>query len=263
MTSAGTRVSEVPGEVRFLKEIVAGRSRAVPIIESVKDAHSIVGEELRLLRARVRKHCLERQHKLIAVTSALPGDGKSMVALGLAAALAREAAFRVLLLEADLRRPSISQTLGLDSLPGLSEWLEGKLDQLPLFRYQPAGFCVLTAGQDALEKPETLGSSRMDALLRSARAQFDFVVVDTSPILPVADTVVMQDLLDCYLLVVRSRLTPREAILDASRKLEPQKIIGLVLNDHTEYRTAYRAHAYKRYGMASAPRPTSARERGR
>jgi Mrp family chromosome partitioning ATPase len=90
----------------------------------------------------------------------------------------------------------------------------------------------------------------MEALLRSARDSYDMVLVDSPPVLPVADTILMQDLLDGFLLVARSRRTPREAILDALGRLRPEKIVGIVLNDHREYRHSYQSYGYDRYGMS-------------
>jgi Mrp family chromosome partitioning ATPase len=113
-----------------------------------------------------------------------------------------------------------------------------------------AGFFLLVAGQDELERPELLGSAGMGALLRAARILFDFVIVDAMPLLPVADAVLMQDLVDGFLLVVRSRRTRRDAIGAAVARLRPQSVIGAVLNDHEEPRHSYRARAYGRYGMS-------------
>jgi Mrp family chromosome partitioning ATPase len=90
----------------------------------------------------------------------------------------------------------------------------------------------------------------MAALLQSARGAFDFVVLDAPPILPVADAVLLQDLVDGFVLVVRSRLTPREAVREALGRLLPERVLGVVLNDHKEYRHSYRSYAYDRYGMA-------------
>lgn len=245
------------GDVRFFEDGGVTLDRSVPIIESLADAHSVVGEEMRLLRAKVQNLGQQRGVRCIAVSSALPGEGKSTISLGLATAQSREAGRRVLLIEADLRRPSLCATLGVPPAPGLSEWLNGGLDQLPVRHVEPGGFFLLTAGEAPLERPESLGSPLMEALLHSARRAFDFVLVDAPPILPVADTIVLQDLLDGFLIVARSRLTPREAIHDALGRLRPEKILGLILNDHHEYRHSYTSHAYQRYGMGYGARKGS------
>ena len=255
--------SGVAGGVDFFLDGVVTSTNPVPIIDSLRDAHSVGGEELRLLRAKVRTLRLQRGVKCIGLSSALPGEGKSTISLGLATALAREAGCRVLLIEADLRRPSISSTLGVPPAPGLAEWLNGNLDRVPIRVVQPGGFRLLVAGCAPLESPESVGSPLMEALLRSAREAFDYVLLDGPPVLAVSDTILMQDLVDGLLIVARSRLTPREAILDALGRLRADKILGLVLNDHREYRHSYQAYAYERYGMGerSGAAPVSLRKR--
>jgi capsular exopolysaccharide synthesis family protein len=260
MSTRGTKAAASSG-VRIFEDGVVRAPFPTPMVESVKDAHSVAGEEMRLLRARVHAWCQKGNATCIALSSALPGEGKSTVSVGLAAAFAREKGRRVLLVEADLRRPSISQMIGLPPAPGLSEWLAGALDQVPVRLYEDGAFSILTAGQAEFDKPESLGSPLMEALLRSARDSFDMVLVDAPPVLPVADTILMQDLLDGFLLVARSRQTPREAILDALGRLRADKIVGIVLNDHREYRHSYQSYGYDRYGMSYGPK--DARRKGK
>jgi receptor protein-tyrosine kinase len=168
--------------------------------------------------------------------------------------LAREPGRRVLLLEADVRRPSLTGTLDLPPSPGLGEYLNGSAEDVPVRVVEPGGFSFLAAGLAELERPETLGSSRMRAVVETARGLYDFVLLDAPPLIPVADTVLFQDMVDGFLLVVRSRQTPRAAIDEALAKLRADAVLGLVLNDHRVYRDSYRAYAYERYGgRASRP----------
>jgi capsular exopolysaccharide synthesis family protein len=237
------------GYVDFSDEGTVTPATVSPIIASLANPHSAVGEALRLLGARVQKLREERQMGCIAVTSPLPADGKSSMSLGLATALAREADQRVLLVEADLRRPSLQQTLGIPPSAGLCEWLKGELDYVPLRLVEPGGFFILVAGQEGLERPELLGSPRMDALLRAARRLFNVVLLDTVPVMPVSDTVLIQELVDALVLVVRSRQTPRDAVQDALARLRADKVLGVVLNDEEDRPGAYGSYAYGSYGM--------------
>jgi capsular exopolysaccharide synthesis family protein len=221
----------------------------VPILDNLRDKRSVVGEELRFLAARVLDLQRERRLSCLAVTSALPGEGKSTVSTGLAGALAWEPGRSVLLLEADLRRPSLCARLGVPPSAGLSEFLTGQIEQMPLRRVNPGSFFLVVAGQAEFDRPEVLQSQRMEAALRGARQRFDIVLVDSTPLLPVTDAVLMQDLVDGFLLVVRSRQTPRDAVDEATSKLRPGRCLGLVLNDHTVYRHSYKAYGYQRYGM--------------
>jgi receptor protein-tyrosine kinase len=97
----------------------------------------------------------------------------------------------------------------------------------------------------------------MDAVLRAARRLFDLVLLDAVPVLPVADTVLMQDLVDGFQLVVRSRRTPRDAIHDTLAKLRADRVIGVVFNGHREYKASHKYYGYQRYGMDDS---TPARE---
>jgi polysaccharide chain length determinant protein (PEP-CTERM system associated) len=240
----------LPGEAPFRDEGVVTLRKVVPVITSLEEHNSVVGEELRFFAASVLETCRRLKACCFALTSALPGEGKSTLSVGLASALAREPGRRILLIEADLRRPSFTKTLGLPPAHGLSEWLNGTLDYVPVRVLEPGGFFLVAGGQMGLNRPELLGSPRMDAVLRTARRRFDLVLLDAVPVLPVADTVLMQDLVDGFQLVVRSRRTPREAIHDTLAKLRADKVIGVVFNGHREYRASYRDYGYRSYGMA-------------
>ena len=237
----------------FDEEGVVTPEAPAPIVECLRDPRSPAGEELRLLRANLAAIRQKRPKKspldCIAVVSALPGEGKSTISLGLAAAMAREPGRRVLLIEGDLRRPAISLDLKLAPHPGLAEWLNGTIDRVPIRLVEPGGFHFLSAGTVPLERPEEVGSLRMDAVLGAAREAFDIVLLDATPILPVADVVLLQDLVDGLILIVRSRMTPRAAIHDAVGRIRADKIVGVVLNDQREYRRSYMAYAYHGYGM--------------
>jgi capsular exopolysaccharide synthesis family protein len=258
-----TRQLTAAGDVRFVERDAVRPTRNAPMLTSLGDPQSVVGEELRALRAKVQALSQLRTLRCVAMTSALPGEGKSTISVGLATAFARGQGARILLVEADLRRPTISKALGLPPAPGLAEWLNGDLDEVPIRRVEPGGFFLLVAGQIGLARPEVLGAHLMEALVRAAREAFDFTLFDAPPILPVADTILLQELVDGFLLVARSRSTPREAILESLAKLQSEKIIGVVLNDHREYEHSYSSRAYERYGMVHGPRSTSVRRKRR
>lgn len=245
-----SRRHDPPVEVVFRQDAPVNPGRVVPVLEALRDPSSVVGEEIRLLRARVQDIRRQRQIRRLALTSALPGEGKSTLSIGLAAALARQPGQRVLLLEVDLRRPSLTSALQLPPSTGLSDWLHGRIDQIPVRLVETAGFDLVVAGQTPLEEPEVLGSARMAALLDAASRRYDVVLIDLMPLLPVADATLIQELIDGFILVVRSRLTPRDAIQKGLQRLHSDRIIGLVLNDYRELIPTYTAQAYKRYGMA-------------
>ena len=100
----------------------------------------------------------------------------------------------------------------------------------------------------ALDRPELLGSARMSALLEAARRSFDYVIVDCPPVIPVADSVILQELVDGFLLVVRARHCPRETVVRAASRLKAGRIIGMIFNDQREILPRYSSYGYGRYG---------------
>jgi tyrosine-protein kinase len=231
------------------------QARAQPssaLVAAALGGDTLVTEQFRLLRQRVRTIGESRPFRCFGIGSAASGEGKTSVAIALAGALSQEPGRRVLLVEADVRKPAMDRYLGLPRLSGLVEWLEGKgkATTVPVRRVVPGGFFALSAGSSPLQNPELLGSERMAGLLEAARQAFDTVVVDCPPLLPVADAVVLQDLLDGLLVVVRARHTPRETVVKGISMLKPDRVQGLVFNDHHEILTRYYSYGYGygRYG---------------
>jgi capsular exopolysaccharide synthesis family protein len=221
----------------------------VPVLQAVQTPGSVLGEELRLLRAKVRHLAQERALRTFAMISAGPGEGKSTLSLGLAATMAQEPNRRILLVEADLRKPALETYLGLPRVAGLSEWLAGGNASLGVRCVGPRGFFLLSAGLVPLEQPELLGSERMESFLSVARQTFDVVILDCPPLVPVADSILLQDLVDGFLCVVRARYTPREVLKRALSNLKSEKILGLVLNNRREILASYERNAYRQYGL--------------
>jgi Mrp family chromosome partitioning ATPase len=214
----------------------------------VLSGRNAVAEEFRILLAKIRILSEKQPLGCIGIVSAVPGEGKTTVALGLAAALARQPGRRVLLVECDLRKPAAERYLGLPRETGVAEWLAGASEPVALRRVVPPGFLLLSAGRGDLERPDLLGSRRMAGLLEGARRAFDIVLVDCPPITPVSDSVLLQDMLDGFLFVVRSRTSPREAILRGISRLRPGAVRGVVLNDQREIVPRYHTSGYRRYG---------------
>jgi Mrp family chromosome partitioning ATPase len=227
-----------------------GRISAHPgtVVKTVLDDRSLPSEQFRLLGARLRSLGRDKRLRRIGVVSAALGEGKTTVSLGLARALALDRQRRVLLLEFDLRRPAIDRVLGFAPPEvGLHQYLQGDGDTPVLRRPVAGGFWLLSAGAGVLERPDLLSSPRLASLLKAADRVFDYVIVDCPPLLPVADAVMVQDLLDGFVFVVRSRHSPRETIQRAISLLKPGAIAGLVLNAQRDILPSYREYAYRRY----------------
>jgi len=242
-------------KTRDLKEVPIERVDIFPesrIVVST-DPHSLGAERFRRLRTRLRELRAGRKLKTLLVTSPLPQDGKSTVALNLATALADQEDSPVLVLEGDLRRPFLKRQLGLKAWPGLSECLQQGVEPLAaLRRMEPLGFYLLPAGQSVAKPTELLQSQRFSSLIESLTAYFNWILIDSPPVVPVADTLVLKAHTDATLLVGRAGVTPREAIEEALKNLGPDHVIGLILNGADGLTRSYYRH-YRPDGRDGSP----------
>jgi len=237
-----------PGVVRLLETMPQAASGPA-LQQAVLGSGHFLAEEFRFLASKVASLAASR-FTTIGVVSASPAEGKTTVALGLAAALSRSSTQRVVLLEADLRQPSVEKYLGLPRANGVAEWLTGSADAIPVRTISPSGFAIIAAGRERLVHPELLGSERMGALMGACQLSFGFVIVDCPPLSPVADAVAMQDLLDGFLLVVRARNAPRETIQRAVSRLKDGRVQGVVFVDPPAILPSGYSYGYRRYGGA-------------
>lgn len=201
-------------------------------------ADTVFAEQLRVLRTKVHALSNAGPFEVIGIVSAAAREGKTSIALGLATALAAEKERRVLVVEANLRRPCIEKRLQLSPSAGLSEWLSGELDRLLVRRVEPFGFSLLAAGaasttrEMAGKTSDLLNGKRIEELFAYLRTIYDFVIVDCTSLTPIADAVTLQDYVDGLLLVVRSRHTSQETILRAMTHLKRGTVRGVVFNAH-------------------------------
>lgn len=213
-------------EFMTLKVSIPPQSR----LASLTDSGSPVAEAFRLLSVRLRHLARTRTLKTLLVTSTMPQEGKSMIAANLACALARSTQQRILLMEGDLRRPSLSRTFGLGRNLGLSEYLQGDhdLDESIYFLNGP-GLWMLPSGNPS-RALELLQSAKISALADRLATMFDWIVIDSPPVLPLADTSVWMRLADGILLVVRPGTTEKRKLQRGLEALEPKKVIGTIVN---------------------------------
>ncbi len=210
-------------------------SRARQEIRNGSGPESIAAEAYRSLRTGLLLSKAVSQPRITLITSAMRGEGKTVTAVNTAIMLAYQGA-NVLLIDADLRRGQCHRILDIQSGPGLTEALLGS-EQLQvggLIRLSRVkGLSILTRG--AYVPPnatELIGSPRMGELLRQLSSQFDFVVVDSPPLIPVSDAIILSTLVDGVILVVDSSRTPKRQIKAARMRLEyaHAKLFGFVLN---------------------------------
>ena len=226
-----------------------GRPHAAEVdarLVAASSPQSIAAEHYRLLRARVTRAENGRAFRSIIVTSPNKGDGKSLTASNLALTMAQDPQQRVLLLDADLRRPSIHRLFGISETPGLSDILMGGATlEESLVVVPDHRLTVLPSGLVPSQPADLLGSSGMRRLLDLLRTRFDRILIDMPPVAPLADVSIASTMVDGVLMIVRAGVTPKPAIERALAAIEGAKVLGLVLNDAGGPGTNYEYSGYR------------------
>jgi capsular exopolysaccharide synthesis family protein len=186
-------------------------------------------EQYRRLAAVMHELQQERDLKTLMVTSALPREGKTLTVTNLALTLSNSYARRVLLVDADLRRPSVHEVLNLPNTAGLSEALRSDRAELPLRRVAPL-LTVLTAGKSDSNPMALLTSERMQRLLDESAARFDWVLLDAPPVGFMPDAGLLAAMTRAVLFVISAGSTPYQLVQRATAELGRESIVGTVLN---------------------------------
>jgi succinoglycan biosynthesis transport protein ExoP len=210
---------------------------------------SFEAEQFKRLRARIEELALRQGIRIIAITSPGPHEGKTLTAVNLAAAMAQPKSARVLLIDADFRRPNVAKTLGAAAgEPGLVALLEagGQEPTRYIRRVTGSRLDVLACETPVSDPYEILTSSAFRTVLDWARQRYDVVILDTAPVVPVPDSGLIGRLVDGYIVVVSANVTPRKLLGEALNLLEASTVLGLVFNRDAQplfgYSKAY--HAY-------------------
>jgi capsular exopolysaccharide synthesis family protein len=224
-----------------LQVVVSPDSRLVCLV----DRESIAAEKFRFLGIRLRQLRQNRPLKKVLITSSIPQEGKSMVAANLACTLARRKQQKILLLDGDLRRPALSQMFGLGNLPGLCDWLQGEPGPMRnIYHLEGPGCWFLPAGRSPKNPLELMQSGRLTTLIDQLAARFDWIVIDSPPVLPLGDTSLWMRQADGVLLVTRQGATQKQQLERGLEAIEPSKLIGALLNSSRE---AASSDYYARY----------------
>ena len=188
-------------------------------------------EQFRMLRAKIGHLAEKTNFKIVAVTSAIAGEGKSLCAINLAKSFAATSKQKILLIDADLRKAEMAGRLGIPPVPGLGEFLRGSASANDILRNSSTrGFHVIPAGTRTVDPGDVLGGNVLGKLLGNLRDHFHLVILDTPPILPVADTLSLRNLVDGFLLIFRVDFTPYHLFRQAFEEVGEEKVFGVVLN---------------------------------
>ena len=236
----------VPAE-RILRPVPTPEQRLV----AITSPNSPGAETFRVLSTRLAHLRRKRTLKRLLITSAVGDEGKSVVSVNLALTLARRAGERVLLIEADLRRPTASALLATTQLRGISEWHEHKLALQDAF-YQVEGLplWLLSAGKGIEEPLPLLESDAFAQMLNAVSEGFDWVLLDCTPMLPMADATSLSRLCDGVLVVAREGHTRKRTLARALNSIEKNKQLGFIFNEASTVQIGYERY-YGGYGYYS------------
>ncbi len=189
-------------------------------------------EAFRTIRTNLQYVDVDNPPKAVVITSSMPGEGKSTTACNLAIAIAQGGA-RVLLMEADLRRPKVAEYLQVDGSRGLTDVLVGRMP-LPrsVIRWQRGLLDLLPAGSIPPNPSELLGSRHMAAVLSQLRTRYDMIIIDAPPLLPITDAAILSTVVDGAILVARYGVTRRDQLIEAAEALNQvnSRVLGTVIN---------------------------------
>ena len=197
---------------------------------------SVAAEQFRKLRTQIYRRNILTPFRTIMVTSSTTAEGKSFVAANIGVALARDLHAQALLIDCDLRNPTLTKWFGLENKKGLADYLKGGGDFSQYAKETGVGkLNIVPAGTMPQNPTELLGSNRMKDLVEELGGQSEngFVIMDSTPILSTTEPEVLAKLIDGIIFVVRAGSTPRETVERAVGVLEKDKILGVVLNDLT------------------------------
>lgn len=233
------RVSVPPPTVESAESLDRVEGHLVSLLSPV----SVPAEPYRMVRHRLEQLHRTTQLAIVAVSSAMVAEGKTTTAINLAGALAQASDTRVLLVDADLRNPSVARYLALgdSGRPGLVDAIldrDLELDDVVSPR-PPFNLDVLPAGTLRPAPYEVLKSPRLGHLLDQARRRYDYVVLDTAPLLAVPDSRLIGNWVDGFLLVVAAHKTPRKLVAETLDLMEPTKLVALLFNGDDEHLSGY------------------------
>jgi protein-tyrosine kinase len=208
-------------------------------------------EQFRTLRSRLYQLRGSQQLRTLLIASSLPSEGKTFVTNNLAQAIVRQPDRRCLIIDADLRCSRLHVPLGAPPFPGLTDYLVGDADEATVIQHgQEGNLCFIPGGKEVANPSELLLNGRLKTLLERVTPIFDWVILDSPPLLPVADASLLADHVDGVILVVRAASTPTIAAERACQELQRRNVLGVVLNA-VEESQSYGSYQFAGYGYVT------------
>jgi capsular exopolysaccharide synthesis family protein len=209
--------------------------RVEPRLVAITQPHSNYCEEYRSLRTHILHKSQRQKLQSIVVASVGPSEGKSVTSLNLAWLLAQTDGVKALIIDSDLRMPSLTDYLGIETDKGLSEILSGRANlEDSIIKLQPSGLHLLPGGEARSDVAELLSGPKFKEILRQAREMFDFVIIDAPPLGIFTDATVLINHADGALMVIRAGRTSYATVDRILDKLPRERMLGVVLNESEE-----------------------------
>jgi capsular exopolysaccharide synthesis family protein len=208
-------------------------------------------EKFKGLRAMVEQKADLHQIRLLGITSSIAGEGKTVTCAHLGRSLASTGRKKVLLVDMDIRKADLTHGMGARRTPGLTEYLLGGVPLQQILRAtQVPNLSLITSGNEVNSPADLLAGDKFKSFLQEIRASYDMILLDTPPVLPVADTPTIRELTDGFLLVYRAGFTPYTMLRQAMEELGEKNVLGAILNgvevaSDSYYRKYYGAYYHR------------------
>lgn len=239
-----------------VRELTVNIERVNPRVVSITQPRSPYCEEYRNLRTQVLHKSRKRKLQAIVVASVGPSEGKSVTALNLSWLFAQTDGVRALIIDSDLRRPSIAGYLGIEATSGLSDVLTGDESLMSsLIKLQPSGLYLLPGGSARDDVAELISGPKFAEILNEARSHFDFIIIDAPPLGIFTDASLLINLADGAMLVVRANHTKYKDVDRILDSLPRERMLGTILNQSD---VPLMDESYYKYGFYESREPLKA-----
>ena len=248
VSSADNYVSHAPSEAGNIEDFDDH-------LVSLLQPDSIAAEQYRILRTHILESSKNSGGRVFLVSSAVHGEGKTITAINLALSIVKGLHETVLLIDGDLRKPAISQMLGLKKgMKGLAEYLTFGGDLADFLIKTPIPkLNVIASGLPPDNPSELIDSQYMADLVSEVKERYDnrYIIIDSPPLIPVTDSIILSSLADGIVIVVKASSTQREMVNDAIEKIEnKEKVLGIVLNNCQGGIANYKYNYYYKYSYS-------------